>query len=467
MATITATFYQFAKRENSTLKPVSGGTDLVITFKEQTDLINPTIEVHSNSAFNYNYCYITFTSRYYFVRTCETIALDTYLLHLECDVLATWIESVRGQSVYAAMSSYAYDDEIDDTRIVPMNDNLEISWNAPLTLTGLTDNIPYQFLSVITNDGLLSGVDIFYNVANSGKIGNFIESLSDTSFWQNLAQFASGINAFDCLNELYYLPFIPEFCHQTDNSHFADVLGNRITGFSCIADPRVKGYTGDIEIRKPANQDFRYSEKYVKYYLQLPYMGVISVPTDLCRKASRLYVDYAMDCLTGLLTIAPRVAGVPLGVFSTNLKASIGIARQHKQGSAIMQSAISQLTGGALTGAMLGGVTGAVAGAVGGAMVTGAQSILMLPQIERVGSTSGSLAPLGLANETWVQLYCVEADSNIDPATLNALAGRPTQKQTTIQNGFLQTIAASVSFAGTSDEIRQFNNLLNGGIYVE
>lgn len=468
MATITATFYQFAKRENSTKKPpADSGTPLTITIKEQTDYINPTIEVHYAGAFLFNYCYIDFTGRYYFVRSPESIAKDTYLMNLECDVLASHIDAVRGQNVYANMSSYAYDDEIDDPRIVPVNDNMEISWNEPLQLTGLTGNIPYQFLSVITKTGMLSGVDIFYNVASAGKIGDFIESLSDIQFWEDLAQRVSGVNAFDSLNELYYLPFIPEFCHETESGHTAQIFQKNITGFSAIKDPRVMGHTGNIEIRKPAYTDFRYCERFVKYYLQLPYMGVISVPTDLCRKASRLYVDYAMDCISGLLTIAPRVAGVPLGVFSTNLKANIGIARQHKQGSAIAQTAVSELSGGALSGAMLGGVTGAIVGAVGGAMVAGAQSVLTLPKFERVGSTSGSLAPLGLENETGVQLYCVEADSNNDPATLAAIAGRPTEKVITIQNGFIQAANASVSFAGTSDEIRQFNSLLNGGIYVE
>ena len=467
MAQIKATFYQFAKRENSTKRPTGDGVELTVTLKEETNLINPSLEVHYAGAFLYNYCYIDFTGRYYYVSNADSIAKDTYNLNLECDVLATWIEDVRGQYVYAAMSSYAYDENIDDPRVVPLND-VEVSWNEPFYMTGLTGNIPYQFLSVITDDGLLSGVDIFYAGASTGRIGDYVKSLSDVQFWEDLAQRVSGVNAFDALNELYYLPFIPEFCHNTDAGHSANVFGKAFTGFSCIADPRVTPHTdGRIEIRKPTNRDFRYSEKYVKYYLQVPYIGVISVPTDLCRKASYLSFDYAMDCISGVMMIAPRVAGVLLGIFTANLKASVGIARQHKQGSALMQAAVGQLTGGAMTGAMLGGVTGALAGALGGAMVAGAQSVLTLPSFDRVGGGSGSLAALGLTNEHGVQLYCVEANSDIDPATLNAIAGRPTERRIAIANGYIEARGASVSFAGMSDEIRQFNSLLNGGIYVE
>lgn len=467
MASIQATFWTFAKRENSTKAPTDGGVAQSIVLKDATDLLNPVIELHLAEAFRYNYCYIDFTGRYYFIKSFDSIAKDTYTLYLECDVLATWISEVRGQNVYAAMSSYGYDDSIDDSRIVPVNDDMEISWNAPAMLTGLTGNIPYQFLSVITDDGLLSGVDIYYAGASSGRIGDFIQNLSNLQFWEDLATRVSGVNAYDSLNELYYLPFIPEFCHDTTDSHWASVFGKQFRGYSCISSPNVIPRDGEIEIRKPAFNDFRYCDKYVKYYLQVPYIGVISVPTDLCRKASKLTFDYCLDCISGTLTIAPRVAGVLLGIFSTCLKASLGIARQHKQGSAIMQTGIQAMTGGALSGAMLGGVSGAIAGAAGGLMVAGAQSVLTMPSFDRVGSNSGSLAPLGLTNEQGVQLYCVEAASNIQPSALAAIAGRPTEKVVTIQNGYIQTHGASVSFAGSPDEIRQFNNLLNGGIYVE
>ena len=91
-----------------------------------------------------------------------------------------------------------------------------------------------------------------------------------------------------------------------------------------------------------------------------------------------------------------------------------------------------------------------------------------MPNFDDVGTSNGSIASIGCQQTAGdLALVMIESDSNIDPASLAAIAGRPTEKVTTIQNGFIQARDASVSFAGTSDEIRQFNNLLNGGIYVE
>lgn len=467
MAQITATFYQFAKRENSTKKPASGtGTDIVITFKEQTDFISPTIEVHYAGAFLFNYCYIDFTGRYYFVRSPETIAKDTYLMNLECDVLASHIEDVRGQQVFAELSSYDYNELLDDSRIYPTNDV-----NVSVTDGGKPDvlsSVPYQFLSLITDNGLLAGVDIFYVAASSGALTDFISNLSDLDWWTAVQARAANVNPFDALNDLYYLPFLPDFCHDISRDHWATIYGVDIRGRSSIASALPKQHADNqLVIPRPSVNDFRYASKYVKYYLQLPYIGVVNVPTELAVGADYVYYDYAADCLTGTFVIAPRIRGVNLGIYSVNLKGSIGIGRQRVNGSPFLTNAIESVTGGAISGSIAGGVAGAVIGGALGASAAAVGELFNLPQINRVGGISGSLAPASLANNRNVKLLMAESESDIDPSTLTAVAGRLSQKVTTIQNGFIQARNASVSFAGTADEIRQFNNLLNGGIYVE
>ena len=72
-----------------------------------------------------------------------------------------------------------------------------------------------------------------------------------------------------------------------------------------------------------------------------------------------------------------------------------------------------------------------------------------------------------LTNSHNFQLCMAECDPSIDPATLVAIAGRPAEKVTTVQNGYIKTASASVAFAGLAEEVERFNNLLNGGVYVE
>ena len=57
----------------------------------------------------------------------------------------------------------------------------------------------------------------------------------------------------------------------------------------------------------------------------------------------------------------------------------------------------------------------------------------------------------------------------MDPATFTQTVGRPTQKVIQLASGigYVQTAAASVSFAGYQPEIDAFNAMLDGGIYYE
>ena len=134
-----------------------------------------------------------------------------------------------------------------------------------------------------------------------------------------------------------------------------------------------------------------------------------------------------------------------------------------RQGSRGAGALISGLVG-AAAGSQLGGSVGAVA--MGGAgLVRG----MMSPADQHVVSSSGgAISPWGcrdVIGNLAVVMY--EYDSNVNPQTFAAVAGRPTEKVVSIGNGYIQTRNASVSFAGTASEIEAFNALLDGGLYVE
>ena len=469
MAQITATFYQFAKRENSTLKPASGtGTDIVITFKEQTNFINPTIEVHHTGAFLFNYCYIDFTGRYYFVRSPETIAKDTYLMNLECDVLASHIDAVRGQNVYAAMSSYAYDELLDDSRIYAMPPTAAQVREDAKAFTILQQPNPtvetmYQFMSCVTRDGSMNGVDVFFGY-NDTLITNFLKQCADENWMQQIWNSLKGVSPLDWVNELWWSPLIPQNCHEV-GSKTTNMFDINITA-DCITNPKVKKHITTIDVPKPSVTDFRYSQRFVSYYLLMPFLGVKQIPTELLRDRSAIEIGYAGDCLSGQMVIAPRVNKISLGVFGTSLKAPLSLSRQVNQVGQMIKQAAPFAAGGAMLYSKIGAspLMGALTMGTAAAFTRG---IGDMPAVDDVGGAIGSIAPLGCPTAQNLSLVMIEADSNINPATLTAIAGRPTEKVVTIQNGYVQTHDASVSFAGTAEEVRQFNNLLNGGIYVE
>lgn len=477
MATIQATFYDFAKRENSTARPNSAGNVLSIMLKEATDLMNPVIEVHQANIFIFNYCYINFTHRYYFINSVESIAKDTYLLHLTCDVLATYREDVKGQAIFALVSSYDYDKWLDDDRITTGH-NVDTDFSTIYTpsvfrpIDPISGYAPLtECLGLITEHGQLNGIDVLYG--DIGANAEILRRFSDLNFIDNIK---SG-SPWDAVCESYYVPYSVPACHATESHHYTKCWGIDINDKDIIKKPLPKRNRTSIAIPLPSNLDFRFTERYVKYYLHIPFSGVVTIPTALVyadyskNGAAFVYVTYSADCITGQFAAFVQVGDVPLGYYGANLKINMPLGGRQSQGS-VMTSNATFGAGGAATAAMAAGAglfskatliaagVGATLGAIKGAVD--------IPPVNSFGNFGGSGALAALREDTG-DLYVVkvESDSNIDPDSIRTLVGRPSAKRTTVQNGYVQAANASVSFAGTPDEIRQFNSLLNGGIYVE
>ena len=466
---ISAYFYTFSKRKNSTKTPTDEGTEYTIALKESTSILTPTIEIQAadQTFMLFNYVHIPWLGRYYFIRDIRAIAKYTYEADLSCDVLASWISQVMGQSVFAMMSSYAYEDQLDDDRVAPTSDiNHESSEGAfDIVSGGASDlTIPcYQFLSIANNAGLLNGIDIFFGL---NLVSNYLQKCADQNWAQAFGQQISGVNPFDAVNGAWWSPLIPQNCHSI-GSNSGMIYDIPISG-SCLASPDVKTHYASITVPKPSVTDFRYSSKYVKYYLNLPYIGVITIPTELLVHRRAIDYAYAGDCMTGEVAIAPTVNGASLGLFGTSLKAPIQLARQSSHTAQIVSQGIA--AGGSLAaiGGKVAGAGGALIGAAAGFAAGSIRGVCDMPSIDRVGSAAGSLAPLGCRRTLGkVELHMFESEANVNPATFASVAGRPTQKVITIQNGYLQTAGASVHFDGTEAEIEAYNAALDGGVYIE
>ncbi len=65
---ITLTLYSFKKRENSTKRPSTGGTDFSVVLLDETSLMTPTFKLSIGSnPIGYNYAYVSDFNRYYFI----------------------------------------------------------------------------------------------------------------------------------------------------------------------------------------------------------------------------------------------------------------------------------------------------------------------------------------------------------------------------------------------------------------
>lgn len=108
-----ATFYQFAKRTNSTKRP-SGGQGFGINLKAPCNIIDPEIKIASQSdPTGYNYCYLPTFSRYYWVKN-WTYSGGLWVASLTVDTLASYREQIGNSTEYVTRSSAQYDGTISD-----------------------------------------------------------------------------------------------------------------------------------------------------------------------------------------------------------------------------------------------------------------------------------------------------------------------------------------------------------------
>ena len=472
MANITAQFYNFTKRLNSTKQPTGiAHTDFGISFKDGADLEKPTIELHSANAFRFNYCYIDFTARYYFVDAVRSIAHNTYEIDLIEDYLATFKSALIGQRVYASYASYNYDEQLDDIRVTPVPNARVVTNDCPFEImkvdSGGNPSVT-SLASVITDDGAFNGVDIIY--AWDIGSGNYIKKLASPSFYRDVKQAMGGGDPMDYVCEVWAVPFDVNQCH--DGVVKGVLIGDDKTAYevAALSKLEVKRHTHVIDIPQPTHNDFRFSGKYVQYQLVIPCIGIINIPTDLVRASSNklLNVAFGADCLTGQYVFTASVAGVNLGVFGTSLKSPLPL---NKQGGAGAQMAVNGIAGahaGAGTGLALGGGWGALGGAIVGGIGGVVKGAVEGNTLEKTSSSIGSIAASALYKSfSKPTIIMIEYDSDIDPATLTDLCGRPCERVITINNGYIQTRGASLAVNGTDSETEALNAAFNTGVYVQ
>ena len=87
-------FYKTSSESNRLEKVLENTTILTGSLKSDFDLINPVTQVTTN-ILDFNYCYIPFLKRYYFIDKIEIARTNLYTLYLKLDVLQTYKEQIK------------------------------------------------------------------------------------------------------------------------------------------------------------------------------------------------------------------------------------------------------------------------------------------------------------------------------------------------------------------------------------
>lgn len=113
---MTAHLYWNASDRNVVNKKINNvGSNMTVHFKDESDVINPTIylsrTVNINNA---NYIYISSPfNRYYFIES-VTVENQRYIVECHVDVLYTYAETIKRQKAIIKRNTYHYNMYLDD-----------------------------------------------------------------------------------------------------------------------------------------------------------------------------------------------------------------------------------------------------------------------------------------------------------------------------------------------------------------
>lgn len=472
---VAVTFYDFAKKSNSTKAPGGGAVTAQCALKEPTDILNPVLILSNDPTgnapqyINYNYCYIAAFSRYYFITSFSVLTGGRVSISCAVDALATYRDKILEQEFYIERCADAayYNPLIEDYALSTAT-NITDSSQIKTALKGGYD--PTTGFFILRTVCEISGINGIASYAlTQSQLGTVL------SFMFNEANFGDVIssevvksffNPFQYIIDLKWIPY-------DYNTFISTLLNQQYVMFgwwqSSIQVPLIDtGHPGCFfyadSINLPSNSytDWRgYSDKTSCYNLFLPGVGYVNISAQntyeglCCRYDLDLTTGEALVKLyTGTLSSGENPTGVLIATYSVNMARSIQIGQLN---ASLINGAMSVLNSTAVM-AMTGGMFG------GSGIVNAVQS-----QLSPQPSINGN------AGERYILLRNPDIIASLDqlgtaeyPVTA---AGRPCYKNLKLGDllGFVKCSNASIGLYNhmTQTECNAINNYLNSGMYIE
>ena len=182
---------KIAKRKNSTYQPTLS-TSYDVLLKSPTSLHTPTFTI---SAASFDYNYIKWGDRYYFVTDIVSRNNNLWEVSAVCDVLATFKADILASTQFVSYSSEKTSDWLADMRI-PLLQSTDT--NTETALTGILSTIGTYVLTVVGE----SGCSTYYtqNEALLTTLLNAISTWETSGITSALSQIATISPSYERTN---------------------------------------------------------------------------------------------------------------------------------------------------------------------------------------------------------------------------------------------------------------------------
>ena len=457
----------FSKRKNSTKTPTAG-TSVTAYLKEDTTILNPSIDSATIPA-NANYMYIADFGRYYFVRNVTKVGASRNLFELEVDPMASYKSSIGSTNCmieYCADSTNIY---LTDPRNKPQ----QTFYETQTTLLDLTAN---QFSNsgkyIVGIAGGPGGVT--YYIMDANDLQTFYDDVYTTSWSTQLDP--DYWNVKEAIVSCRWIPYSPAQTLNTTitigswvSSVSVPMVANRI---KTISDASYNiTFPSDSLIGAGYGTNYLDMAPFSTGTLYLPFVGVVPLDLDVVSMSKQIRISAAIDNYTN--DIVYRVgndSGDYINSYQGNCGVDIPIVAQQRNMLSATAGAIS-LIGGIGSGVSAWAAMGPAAGLTAG-LVSGAASMAGLQQSIGVHTQVNGSMSSAVSGQLGLKAYASVMTRKPTVEDLTAFAassGMPFFQVDTISNhsGYVQCYDASVAMTGTPQEKDTVNGYVNGGFFYE
>lgn len=467
---INVTFYQFAKRTNSTLRPGSG-TVFSCEINANCNIIAPRIELTgTGNPSAYNYCYIPDFARYYFVKA-WTWAPGKWIAELSVDVLASYRDQIGSSTEYVTRSSALYDGNISDG-LYPATAEVQSATNA--FEGGFAETIGDGFFVIgfIAKAANSIGA-ITYVVMTPGNAKQLsAKLLTDVSYLDMDTKEISDsltkilFNPYQYIVSCHYFPFdsaeltahLPLVASVDVGWWSVDVpcwiLGEDNNYLSRSASVAIPKHPQAVSRGGYCN-----TAPYTDYTIFLQPFGVIPLDSSKLWGASTLSIQYAVDLFTGdsilrvftntnqLVHETTAKLGVPIQL------ANISIDIPSSSGG-LLQTGVAAVFGGIQTALSGGSIADVGNGILNAAQATNAD-------VASKGATGSTIA-FDMTPYMVARFKILVDDNNPDH-------GRPLCKRIQLSTlpGYIMVDDPDIELSATAAEIDSVKNYMRNGFFFE
>lgn len=492
---LSALFFNFSKRNNSTKVPVdSTGTVFDVTLKQPCSYEEPVLTL-SNSGFSYNYA--KFEGSYYFVTDVVSFRANLWEVHLKKDVLASYRMAILSQSAYVLYDATGNSNIVDNrlaVTTIPTVDSASVAFPGVdatigryiLTVVGQNSCIPWAIPYRMNPASVINSI-YYQNVYNSideqanpwsDSSTDYVTAIQEQSSlidkiyaWAVPFQkkaWTQSISSGDALSAVRSCIWLP-FDFSTDSSDNGIIyLGNYDTGYAATkmgtpSNPAVKTLP-TVTVNIPWQfSDFRRNSPYTELYLYIPFIGVVQLSASSLIGAASLSVTAALNVLSGDMSVKVSCGSQTIGTYGANVAVSVPIGSTAVPMGKEQTVLLSSL---AATG---------IAAATGNAMAFGAAALAGIVANSTVGlsghptSIGGLSGGAGSGLLTNVVCFSVCHDTVVTPSSVAATIGRPSYAVKTLStlSGYCQTAEFSLDAAGSDRDRAEVNSLMNSGVFIE